>query len=213
MQLAPQHRDANDELQHMIRSLVTCLAISMASSLLLVGTSAGSIRIFDIASHQLLRSILVHKDKGLRISTLATILKPLDLVGHINLNLSADAKDGPPIHPKPVVPFMKMRDAKAREKREVWMMEGDGDDADTASLSHSSASLAESILREQAAFLQPNRGASTAPSDAALAPSVESLQSEIASLRTQLGKAKVLNDAMWERVVHKVVLMDRPDEE
>lgn len=52
------------------------------------------------------------------------MLKPPDLVGHISLSLnlgsSADAKDIIPM--RPVVPFHRMKDSKAREAHEVAMM-------------------------------------------------------------------------------------------
>ena len=101
---------------------ITALSISMTSSLLLVGTAAGLIHLYDIASHQLLRSISAHK--GMSITFLATMLKPPDLVGHISLSLnvssSADAKDVVPV--RPVAPFQRMKDPRAREAHEVTMM-------------------------------------------------------------------------------------------
>jgi pre-rRNA-processing protein IPI3 len=87
-----------------------------------VGTATGLIHIYDITSHQLLRTISTHK--GMSISHLATMLKPPDLVGHISLSLnigsSADAKDIIPM--RPVVPFHRMKDSKAREAHEVAMI-------------------------------------------------------------------------------------------
>ncbi|KAG9312910.1 WD40-repeat-containing domain protein [Chiua virens] len=65
---------------------VTALCISLNGSLLLVGAVTGIIYVYDIASHQLLRTISTHK--GLSISFLATMLKPPDLVGHISLSLN-----------------------------------------------------------------------------------------------------------------------------
>lgn len=102
------------------RHPITCLTISLTSSLLLVGTSTGNINIFDIPSHQLIRTISTHK--GFSITHLATMLKPPDLIGHISLSLSAgsDAKDVIPV--KPVVPFQRVRDPKARDTHEVLML-------------------------------------------------------------------------------------------
>ena len=52
------------------------------------------------------------------------MLKPPDLVGHISLSLNvgsfSDTKDIIPV--RPVVPFHRMKDAKAREAHEVMMM-------------------------------------------------------------------------------------------
>ncbi|KIK32664.1 hypothetical protein CY34DRAFT_18882 [Suillus luteus UH-Slu-Lm8-n1] len=94
---------------------ITVLTISLTSSLLLVGTATGLIHIYDVASHQLLRTISAHKEMS--ISHLTTTLKPLDLVGHIslsfNLGSSAHAKDIIPM--RPVAPPHRVKDSKARE--------------------------------------------------------------------------------------------------
>ena len=93
---------------------VTALCISLSGSLLLVGTASGLIHVYDIASHQLLRTISTHK--GSSISFLATMLKPPDLVGHISLSLnvaSSDSRDVMPV--RPVSAFQRMRDASTRE--------------------------------------------------------------------------------------------------
>ena len=94
----------------------------MNSSQLLVGTAGGIIHIFDIASHQLLRSISSHK--GSKITYLKTMLKPVDLIGHVDMSLSTghseSTKDIMP--PRSVVPFQRIRDGKAREAHEVLLM-------------------------------------------------------------------------------------------
>jgi hypothetical protein len=72
------------------------------------------------ASHQLLRTISTHK--GMSISHLATMFKPPDLIGHVSLDVGSfsDAKDVIPV--RPVVPFYRVKDAKARDAHEVTMM-------------------------------------------------------------------------------------------
>ena len=94
---------------------MTSLALSLTSSLLLVGTASGLVHTYDVASHQLLRSISTHK--GLTISHISTMLRPLDLVGHVALSLSADGREALPL--RVVAPFQRMRDPKAREAHEV----------------------------------------------------------------------------------------------
>jgi pre-rRNA-processing protein IPI3 len=104
------------------RSPITCLTLSVPSSLLLVGTWTGLISIYDTISHQQLRTISSHK--GFIITHLTTILKPPDLIGHINLNLNVgsgiDMKDVLPV--RTVTPFQRMRDPKTRDKHEVEMI-------------------------------------------------------------------------------------------
>ena len=103
------------------REPISSICISLTSSILLVGTSGGLIHLYDIPSHQLLRTISTHK--GLSIAHLETMIKPPDLIGHISLDFRvgiADTKDTIPV--KPVMPFQRMRDAKARDAHEVTMM-------------------------------------------------------------------------------------------
>jgi len=98
------------------------MTISLTSTSLLVGTETGYINIYDILSHQLLRTISSHK--GMSITYLTTMLKPVDLIGHVSLSLNVgntlDAKDVIPV--KPVMPFQRMKDAKPRDAHEVTMM-------------------------------------------------------------------------------------------
>lgn len=115
------HFRESKENSYLYSQPVTTMAISLTSSLLLVGTSGGLVHSYDITSHQLLRTISTHK--GLSISHLATMLKPPDLVGHVSLSLSAnntaDSRDTIPA--RTVAAFQRMRDPKQREAHEVSM--------------------------------------------------------------------------------------------
>lgn len=78
----------------------------------------GQILIYDVASHQLLRSINNFKDKGYEISYLITLLKPPDLLGHVSLGdrgVSAGEQD--PV--RPVAQFHKIKDVSARIAHEL----------------------------------------------------------------------------------------------
>lgn len=96
------------------------MAISLSSANLLVGTADGLIHTYDIPSHQLMRTILTHK--GAPITHIQTMIKPPDLVGHITLEIAigSDPKDIIPV--KPIMPFHRIRDVKAREGHEVTVM-------------------------------------------------------------------------------------------
>ena len=99
---------------------MTALKLSLTSTLLLVGTASGSIHIYDMPSHQLLRTVSSHK--GFVITHLDTILKPPDLVGHVNLSLySGMGRDGT-LPVRPVIAFQRMREARARESHEVSLL-------------------------------------------------------------------------------------------
>lgn len=97
------------------------MSISLTSSMLLAGTATGLVHIYDIASHQLLRTLSSHK--GMTITYLSTMLRPPDLVGHMSLTLAPGAnetKENIPV--RPVAPFQRIRDAKAREAHEVSLL-------------------------------------------------------------------------------------------
>lgn len=101
---------------------VTAMTFSQTGSSLLVGTEGGLVHLYDVASHQQLRTISSHK--GGAITFLRSILKPVDLVGHISLNLhvngTAESKDVIPV--RPIQPFQRIKDAKSRDAHETAVM-------------------------------------------------------------------------------------------
>ncbi|CAL1714772.1 unnamed protein product [Somion occarium] len=181
---------------------ITTLAISLTSSLLLVGTATGLIQIYDIASHQLLRTISTHK--GFSITHLSTMLKPPDLVGHVSLSLGTgstpDARESIPV--KPVTPFQRMRDPKARELHEVAIMLPAQPSRSTEAFFEYST---DELLRDHAVFVKAADIAGSGTTGVSLQSRVTELESEVSKLREQLGKAKGINDTMWETIVQKMV--------
>ncbi|TFK39957.1 WD40-repeat-containing domain protein [Crucibulum laeve] len=193
---------------------ISSIAISLTSALLLVGTTEGLIHSYDIPSHQLLRTISTHK--GLSITTIATMLKPPDLIGHISLELRvgavSDLKDTIP--PKPIMPFQRMRDPKTRDAHDVSMLLPN---QNKTYHDEATAYTTEEFLRDHAFFVQPSLVKSTASSrgspDAIMLKSqVSELESEVESLRGQLVKAKGVNDTMWDTVVQRLVVQDKDKE-
>ncbi|EPS94549.1 hypothetical protein FOMPIDRAFT_148872 [Fomitopsis schrenkii] len=178
---------------------VTALAISLTSSLLLVGTAGGLVHTYDIASHQQLRTLSVHK--GLAITHLAALLRPPDLVGHVSLTLAAGT-DTREVPVRPVAPFQRMRDARTRGLHEVAMV-----------LPPRSAAASEvffeypreEMLRDHAFFVGADAEGGQQPAGASAQARVAELEAEVARLREQLGKAKGMNDAMWEAVAKQIV--------
>ena len=73
---------------------------------------------YDVPSHQLLRTINAHPGPGLAVTHLTALLKPPDLIGHVQLG--GDKDGGIPV--LPIVPFQRMREARPREAHEVTMM-------------------------------------------------------------------------------------------
>lgn len=194
------------------RQPIACICISLSSTILLVGTTDGLIHMYDIPSHQLLRSISTHK--GTSISHIQTIIKPGDLIGHISLEMKAgvDARDILPV--KPVAPFQRIRDSKAREAHEVTLMwspsKANTYSFDLLSLTDRVQSYQdaldyplEELIRDHTTFVEPlgNEG-----SDAmSLKSRVSELESEMEVLREQLCKAKGVNDSMWDTVVQRLI--------
>ncbi|KAG5721339.1 Pre-rRNA-processing protein IPI3 [Termitomyces sp. T112] len=188
---------------------IMALCISLTSSHLLVGTENGLIHIYDIPSHQLLRTITTHK--GFVITHLATMLKPPDLIGHINLNLcvgsAADAKDIIPV--KHVSPFQRMRDPKTREAHDVALLLP----PQKMVLEDDWSYDAEEFLRDHAFFVQPSGTVTTPGTDnLTLKSKVEDLEAEVARLREQLGKAKSVNNMMWDTIVQRALHQESGDE-
>ncbi|KAH7911431.1 WD40 repeat-like protein [Hygrophoropsis aurantiaca] len=200
--------DSDDTVQRKrlisIEQPITTLALSFTTSLLLVGTSTGLIHIHDVASHQHLRTISTHK--GAPITMLATLLKPPDLFGHISLTLapsvSLNTADLMPV--RPVVPFQRVRDTKARELHEVTALLPSQNHANCDRYSTAFTYPPCDLVRDSAYFVEPSiQGDVDQLPNTAL---VAELQLEIQELREQLGKAKGVNDLMWETVVQRVIL-------
>ncbi|KAF9648637.1 WD40 repeat-like protein [Thelephora ganbajun] len=177
---------------------VTAMTISLTGSSLLVGTEGGLVHLYDVASHQMLRTISSHK--GSAITFLRSILKPIDLVGHVSLNLhvngATDTKDVIPV--RPIQPFQRIKDTKPRDAHEVTIM------LPAVPSPHNLEYSGEELLEGYAFFVH---GQNTESEGAPLSTNarVQELEVEVTKLKEQLGKAKAINDTMWQSVVHKLV--------
>ncbi|CAE6382232.1 unnamed protein product [Rhizoctonia solani] len=171
---------------------ITSICISFTSTHLLVGTTSGAILVYDLESHQLLRSIATHKDKGLAVVYLQCMLKPID----------HDTREKDPIPLRPVVPFQRTRDLKARETHQVMVMIPPRVEEPYTN------SDSDSLFAGQAYFLNPQsqtrRGASGSN------VRVTELEEEVAQLRAALGQAKGINDSMWETMVNTLLPKSNP---
>ncbi|KAI0821545.1 WD40-repeat-containing domain protein [Irpex lacteus] len=209
VRLTDEDEEAKRRVIH-VGQEITTLTLSHTSSLLLVGTSTGQIHTYDIASHQLLRTISTHKGSS-TITHIMTMLKPPDLVGHVslnfgsggNVNANADERVGVPV--RSVGVFQRVREPRGREGHEVLVM-----------LPSSKTKTADSfptyttseLTRDYSSFVQnPAGGGGGGSSQASNSGArVMELEAEVQRLREQLGKAKGINDAMWDTVVRKVVV-------
>jgi len=195
--------------------------------MLLAGTALGNVHVYDVPSHQLLRTIKAHPGPGLAVTHLTTLLTPPDLVGHVRLD--GDKDGGIPV--RPVVPFQRMREARPREAHEVTMMlphvqkvcsclPGPKKNTPVQALflrqatTHDSVTAypREELLRDWKFFAQPRSGHAaaehSAENDALTAARLDGhtaeLEEEVARLKTQLARAKGINDVMWETFVQNV---------
>ncbi|EIN06106.1 WD40 repeat-like protein [Punctularia strigosozonata HHB-11173 SS5] len=183
---------------------VTAMTISLTTSFLLVGTSTGKIHVYDVPSHQRLRTISPSLSSAaastvpLPITHIQTMLRPADLIGHVSLDIDPKASQGAEIVPRVVAPFQRTKDAKARERHEVSMI---------LPPSMNEWCSSEELLRDQAFFLQPQSQdkSLTGAVGASDSARVTELEEEVRRLKGDLGKAKALNDEMWDKVVKKVV--------
>jgi pre-rRNA-processing protein IPI3 len=64
---------------------------------------------------------------------------------------------------------------------------------------------AEELARDHAFFLQLSSTAAGSSTEAGLQSKVAQLEAEVGWLKEQLGKAKGVNDQMWESVVKRVL--------
>ncbi|KAG5638351.1 hypothetical protein H0H81_000484 [Sphagnurus paluster] len=131
------------------------------------------------------------------------MLKPPDLIGHINLNLAvgsaSDAKDVIPV--KPISPFQRMRDPKTREAHEVAVLLPP---QKTVHEDEITSYKEDEFLRDHAFFVQPTTFEAGPGSDKlTLRSKIDDLEAEVTRLREQLGKAKSVNDLMWDTVVQR----------
>ncbi|KIR35058.1 pre-rRNA-processing protein IPI3 [Cryptococcus deuterogattii MMRL2647] len=74
------NNNKNDAKKDAPANAVTSLALSLSSTHLLVGTSAGNIQIHSLPSHQHLRTLSPHAGP---VTHLSTLLRPTDLVGSV----------------------------------------------------------------------------------------------------------------------------------
>ncbi|KAG8878044.1 Pre-rRNA-processing protein ipi3 [Tulasnella sp. 331] len=163
---------------------ILSMTLSMTGSILLIGTATGQVHIYDVASHQLLKTVNTHQ--GFRATHLSTFIKPSDLTGHVTIG-SASHLDTIPLYP--ITSFHRIRDATARTAHEIV--------PDT--LPPYNLEIDHDCLITQS---------STGVSGQALQARVAGLEAEVENLTQNLSKAIGLNDSMWESVVSTVLGSD-----
>jgi len=172
-----------------IGTKITSLALSITSNLL-VGTQTGLIHIYDTTSLQLVRTIQTTQSPNPSpVTYIRSIPKPVDLVGHVELSLQGQEDAIPPV--RPVMPFGRTRDLKGKG-REVSLL---------LPLRPSACQITYDPLEDYAYFSSPSVNQSSEGAEV----KIDRLESEVRKLREQLGKAKSINDAMWESMLQNAV--------
>jgi pre-rRNA-processing protein IPI3 len=92
--------------------------MTINSNNLVVGLESGLVNIYDVTSHQLLRSINTHK--GQPMAMVGSMIKPFDLMGHIEIGETSGSREDVPI--RAILPFQRIRDPRAREAHEVSVL-------------------------------------------------------------------------------------------
>ncbi|KAH7106050.1 WD40 repeat-like protein [Auriculariales sp. MPI-PUGE-AT-0066] len=170
---------------------ITSLALDLPGTQLLAGGADGTVSVFDVASHQLLRTFSpLPAGQGGAITSLATLLRPADLIGPSAA--AAGAKDALPLRPLAV--FHRIRDRAAREAHDVPVVLPK---QPLAALPYDHAA----VLADHAVWVQQMHGSAQDEGQ-----DVEQLKAEVARLREQLSEAKGVNDAMWESAVQAMLV-------
>jgi len=173
---------------------VTCMSMTINSNNLLVGLESGLVNVYDVTSHQLLRTITTHK--GQPMVMVGSIIKPFDLMGHIEIGETSASREDVPI--RSVMPFQRIRDPRAREAHEVSILLPP---FNTVPLTTQDGIMSD-IMREHASF---TREEASKDSSDGLRDRVSELEAEVTRLRGQLSQAKNINDTMWETLAQKVL--------
>jgi len=173
---------------------VTCMSMTINSNNLLVGLESGLVNVYDVTSHQLLRTITTHK--GQPMVMVGSIIKPFDLMGHIEIGETSASREDVPI--RSVMPFQRIRDPRAREAHEVSILLPP---FNTVPLTTQDDIMSD-IMREHASF---TREEASKDSSDGLRDRVSELEAEVTRLRGQLSQAKNINDTMWETLAQKVL--------
>ncbi|KAG8987017.1 Pre-rRNA-processing protein ipi3 [Tulasnella sp. JGI-2019a] len=177
---------------------ILSMTLSMTGSILLIGTVTGHVHLYDVASHQLLKTVNTHQ--SFRATHLSTFIKPLDLVGHITLG-STSHLDAMPV--RPITSFHRIRDAAARTAHGVPIMLPISND----NVSIQPGKLPPYDLEADHRYFFA-QSSSAGASGQSLQIRVVELEAEVENLRRNLSKAKGLNDSMWESVVNTVLKSD-----
>jgi len=109
---------------------------------------------------------------------------------------TTDAKDVIPV--RPIQPFQRIKDAKSRDIHEVTIVL-------PAARSEHGLKYSEEELLEDYTFFVYGRNVESEDVPPSTNARVQELEVEVTGLKEQLGKAKAINDTMWQSVVRELM--------
>lgn len=181
---------------------ITSLALSIASNVLYAGTSDGFIEVYDVRSHQQLRTL--NNLKNFPITNLKTILKPIDL-GGVNSSASltsnvtgstAAAMSNLP----PILPFGNLKKT----------INGDEKEDHTIQIKCKSNRVFDDFFDDfintdnddlQPSIKTTNDTNKAENNDEKSDDKIKEMETEIDNLKKSLERAQSINDKMWSGMV------------
>ncbi|KAL0247606.1 hypothetical protein I308_103682 [Cryptococcus tetragattii IND107] len=178
----------NNDAKKDASNAVTSLALSLSSTHLLVGTSAGNIQIHSLPSHQHLRTLSPHAGP---VTHLSTLLRPADLVGGVGAK-----SDEIPI--MEIKPLERLKSRAPREYHEPTIL------LRPPSSTSSIASLLTDLKPRRAspaAKLGGGGGHLAIDSSAGAEDQMAQLLAENKRLKAAFDRAEKINEKLWNKVM------------
>ncbi len=217
------------------RSPITALALSLSSTHLIIGTSAGEIHMHALPSHQLLRTLPTHAGLG-AVTHLSTLLRPADFVGSSGLASGSSAvgvgvgatatststsaavasggggsgvvADNWPI--MEIKPFERIRASEhVRQDCQVSLALGGVREVGLVDALRP-AVVSGDVELGSGAGVPGGAGGAGGAGETDTASRIAALESETKRLRASLERAVKVNDSMWRGVVQMKLAEDVP---
>ncbi|OXG80821.1 pre-rRNA-processing protein IPI3 [Cryptococcus neoformans var. grubii Br795] len=166
---------------------ITSLALSLSSTHLLVGTSAGTIQIHSLPSHQHLRTLSPHAGP---VTHLSTLLRPADLVGSVG----AKSEEIPIMEIKPL-DRLKHRSPQESHEPTVLLRP-------STSTSYPASLLSDLRLPPRAPLSKlGGRQQAVVGNAGTTGEQMERLLAENKRLKAAFDRAEKINEKLWDKVM------------
>lgn len=166
---------------------ITSLALSLSSTHLLVGTSAGTIQIHSLPSHQHLRTLSPHAGP---VTHLSTLLRPADLVGSVG----AKSEEIPIMEIKPLD---RLKHRSPQESHELTVLL-----RPSTSTSYPASLLSDLRLPPRAPLTKlGGRQQAVVGNAGTTGEQMERLLAENKRLKAAFDRAEKINEKLWDKVM------------